>query len=362
MVYQTPGDIKRTIAALGPWTLVLTFDVKGAYRTLFARVKDLHAYLVRITTKEFGTEYFGDLCHNFGTKDAEASWQQFMHLLMWLLRFSDDNDLLRIALHYVDNGFIFIPPEMLGKDPRVTAPRAKQQLITFLTKMGIPYHEDEVTFFFKGVGLVWDTGALPSMALRPGKHALGVGLLGHLLDSQTTLTDDLCEQTFSLFSWAATYLTMLSPYLAEARRLHKSSFSAQKTLLFLEAIALLRQALVEIGPDTPLLISPACDATNPPNQVWRSDASTGIGGGAINVTTKQFLHVSHRWPTMSLQKPEGLNDSAVLTWKYARAQDLRLPGSRPTRSTNWKLTLTISCINGSEDMRPTLPLMPLSEI
>ena len=299
--YNSAADLKTLLTSF-PEALVLTFDIRAAYNTLTIAPEDLWAFVIHIKTLEHGDEYFTDLVQPFGTLDAEQSWQLFAAIFMWLLRFSREHALFRIAFHYVDNIHIIIPRDMLKPNRAMAQAQASSLLKHFLSDLNIPYHEWEEGTTFPSLGFVWNSSP-PSIALKEGKHALGLALLLHLQNPATILDADLLDKTLGLFSWASTYMTTLSPYVNEIRFLANSlkrshmhnhrNASANRTHAFIEGAALLHTALERLNPDNPipLLLSSSPLAT--PAQTWRCDAGTTNGAGGVNFSSN--LYFTHPW-------------------------------------------------------------------
>jgi hypothetical protein len=312
MLYLSASDVKMLMAAL-PGCAILTFDVKAAYNTLNLRPQDLWAYVLRIVTSQHGLEYFVQLVHPFGSQDAEACWQIFAHLLLWLLRTLDGFDLLRICLFYVDNFVFAIPAQMLGNDPTSVILEAKSQLLAFLKKFGVPFHEDEICFGKQAMellGFLWHASP-NSIQLKPGRRALCIQLLSFLGDATRPLTLKILEGALGMFSYYGTFLHLLNPYIADLRHSTKSvTYSRRKvkrSRALVEGAIVLRAVIVDMSDDTSFPITKCHHPGTPPDQLWQSDASTSKGTGGINVTSGHFF--MHRWSERQLQ--EGMREERL---------------------------------------------------
>jgi hypothetical protein len=106
MAHVSQRHFAELLAFFGPGTYVLQTDFPKAYKSCWLTLDSLFAHFSCITTKEHGTEFWGDLAQIFGSSGAPPAWELFILPFQHLIRRL--SKLLSFTVHYVDNTFTFL--------------------------------------------------------------------------------------------------------------------------------------------------------------------------------------------------------------------------------------------------------------
>jgi hypothetical protein len=313
MLYVTAQELIQYLLFAGPGAIIVAFDVRAAYNTLFVKRSDLNAYVQHIFTSEFGSEFFVSLTNTFGTTDAPTEWQCFANLLKWTIESEPSlAPFRRLVAHYVDNFWSFLAPRNLP--PGVKPIQLGANLFAHLDSLGVPYHETSVSTEFDAIG--WRFGSLPQpwVAFKAGKREQALVLLESFATA-TSLTTSELEHAAGFLSWLAQVFTMLKPHLTEVHRLKAIAEAATithrvaPTAAFLLSASQATQILHAFPADAKLTLHPGMLSSATPDLATRSDAS-GIpahGYGAVNITKRTLL--AKQWSQDQLERARA--DSAL---------------------------------------------------
>ena len=290
MLYSTVTDIQEMIANLGPGTVVISGDVKGAFRTLNIPLKSIFSHMTSVVTRKYGREYFVMITHTFGNLDAEAGWQLLANVIAWIATTDVSSGqhayLLKYLIYYVDNFWFFLPPHIIQSDPNAVE-HAKTAFDNFFQDLlGAPMHEQTWTTEFDAIGWAFSTQP-PGQKLKPGRHALAIMLLDYLLANQSSTIDaDLLDGTKSLFAWIGAGVPVLKVYIKALFDVNPDE--GQFTPEIWSSITFLRNLLANgiIQNDGFFPIQPWHKFGHPPDHHWRTDASCIDGAGVIHYTKR----------------------------------------------------------------------------
>ena len=304
------SDIVAATAHYGPNTVWIIFDIKRAYKTLRLRPSALWAYCFQLVDPVGKTKWFTDLTNVFGSTDAESGFQLFMSVFSWLLAFGPNNDCLRNFMYHVDNCYVAVPPKN-GKRDEQRVDRTLHQLYSFLRKAGFVVdgdpdeqkktkintaytHEHEVTTHFVSLGWVMDSGDSPRVSFKPARQALlDIVLSDWIRDGAFSKTE--ADKVLGVLSWAGNIFPLFRAYSAHVRFEIKSALKKNPFAQAIKASPTTQEALVslrqlintDIG--SSLQIAPRMAPGAPFTHMWRTDASTVIGYGLVDVTYNVLL-------------------------------------------------------------------------
>jgi hypothetical protein len=112
MTYYQVLHLIQMIILLGIGTIVILWDVKGAYRTLNAKESNWHLQVSWLLDKSGIRQFFVDLVNPFGRVESQRNWEAVAGAIEWIM-----HELGAVFVrHYVDNFHDFVRPGPLGPD------------------------------------------------------------------------------------------------------------------------------------------------------------------------------------------------------------------------------------------------------
>jgi hypothetical protein len=307
ILYMRQADVIQVYARHGKNVLWILADVKSAYKTLPLHPSVLWAFVFALVDPETREKkWFTDLTHVFGSQESEAMWQLFMAVVMHLVKFSEGHQLLRQAMHYVDNIHVPIPPLANGEPDYDSLDTAQKKLFSFLDSIRLKYHEvylgitpETLGWTFNGEECSDADEVFPVVNFLEERGQVVVIALSAWLQAGEATCSQL-DSMLGVFTWASGMWPVLGCFTSiirnsRSKALKKLKNSASSIALDERAcgairrlIALLNDALRH-GQAQP--ISPARDPSSRPTIICRTDGSTKHGIGGVNVTSKLFFAI-----------------------------------------------------------------------
>jgi hypothetical protein len=238
MLWTRANWILDMVAWGGKGTAIIAADIMSAYRNLPLHLKDMHLFVRKLTTKEFGTEFFLDMKAPFGWINSYWIWESLASVISFALRKRGVPFLVR----YVDNWYIIVPGLRGNSHLRDEAEITRQSNIFYqlMEELDMPVHEQQVS---KPEATVLGIIVNPSTAsakLKPERMVLIRALLTEWGDYSTVSVKKL-EQITGLFYYVAGLFTLGKPDLVHffklrtkgqktAERLKRSASEVSVTL------------------------------------------------------------------------------------------------------------------------------------
>ena len=123
-VYYQVKHLIMIILLLGMGTIVVLWDVQGAYRTLNAKKHNWHLQVSWLLNSRGVKQFFVDLVNPFGRIESQRNWEAVAGSIEWIL-----HELGAVfARHFVDNFHDFVAPVAGVPDWETAKKRAKMDL------------------------------------------------------------------------------------------------------------------------------------------------------------------------------------------------------------------------------------------
>jgi hypothetical protein len=310
--HATPTHIRDTLAWLfllyGAGIVAWSADIPSCFRLNYLHPKLLGLFVYMLQTLDFGKEWFVDLATPFGWTPSEWGWQCVLALLLWHLWKAGLWDVFA----YVDNFFYLTHPKVhVGQGGyQAVFDRIEREFV----RMGIPLHERMCGTLFNGLGWLWDTTPTdgpPCMVCPDDKYD---HLCRQLLvwSQATSLVFPEVESIIGFMEWIAVGFPLGKPHIAhlrselarhkavEGRRLTERGVSEQRQMVRLgpysiKAVKYWAEWFPQWDKRCPVFLGHG--PMGPPEVLWRVDASTEWGMGAMMwvIGTNQGYYITHKW-------------------------------------------------------------------
>jgi hypothetical protein len=295
MLWFSFAMICSIIASLGRNTIVIAADVKAAYTILPLKISELHLFVRKI-----GNLFFVNRCNPFGWRDAYWNFESIAGVSIWALYLAD----LSFVCNFVDNFFCFVPPTRAGGPDWISARRQRSLFFGTFRRLGLPMHEQQ--FDIEGItclGWILSPNILSSLILVARRQQIcGILKRWTVADTSISLTE-IRSVTGILFfvsngfflgrATIAALFKLKAATEAIAARTHRPPHKV-KAKLSHQAASAIRFWFIHFSRwdgSRPLAVIPGPGSTW--SQIWRGDASTEFGLGAVNDTTGSFF--SLKW-------------------------------------------------------------------
>jgi hypothetical protein len=289
------------IATLGPGCVVISLDVKSAYRQLPLRPENLHLFLKVIVTKKFGREIFVDLACPFGWVGSYYSWEVFAAILVWRLRMAGVPN----PYAYVDNFYCFVAGRPDGSVDLKAVAAAKAAFCGVFSKYDLPMHEYQCSLdspFVKILG--WEVSPLKQIfRCTTPRLALTKRILAEWAQKTHCSLREL-ESVTGLFYFVSNAFKLGRPAMGAFHsmkrkfagirpraRVSKSAVQLPMSVELKAAVSFWCRVFASWSGSCPL-IAPHGPRT-PWNAIWRCDGSSKWGAGAWSTSPRQFI--THKW-------------------------------------------------------------------
>jgi ribonuclease HI len=202
------------ILLLGVGTIVMLWDVKGAYRTLNAKPSDWHLQLSWLLDVNGVRKFFVDLVNPFGRIESQRNWEAVAGAIEWIMQDMGAH----FCRHYVDNFFAFCEPGPTGPDWETAKTKAKW-IFAMMKALGVPFHEVQVGTSFSTLGWCFDTLAM-TISVKEEKRTIAIRLLREWVGKELCSLREL-ERLVGFLRWLSLAFYELSPILGQLLRIKR---------------------------------------------------------------------------------------------------------------------------------------------
>ena len=225
-VYYQIKHLIMIILLLGVGTIVILWDVQGAYRTLNAKRHNWHLQVSWLLNSRGAKQYFIDLVNPFGRIESQRNWEAVAGSIEWIL-----HELGAVfCRHFVDNFHDFVRPEAGIPDWETAKKRAKW-IFALMRALGVPFHEVQIGSSFHTLGWSFDT-ILMTITVAEKKRDVARRLLRRWTGMAKYHLRELERLTGFLY-WISLAFYELSPFLGRLleikRGLHAKMRRSGKT-------------------------------------------------------------------------------------------------------------------------------------
>ena len=252
-IYFQIRHLIMIILLLGVGTIVILWDVQGAYRTLNAKQGDWHLQVSWLIDPDGVKQFFVDFVNPFGRIDAQRNWEAFAGAIEWIM-----HDLKAVFVrHYVDNFFDFVRPRLDGRPDWYFAEQRAKWIFGLMKVMGVPFHEVQIGTSFQALGWMWDT-VLMIVVVKEEKRSIARRLLSDWVQKESCTLREV-ERLIGFLYWLCMAFIELLPFLGrllevkrrgyvklgEGQSRNRSSISLRLSVRTQSDIRLCRRLLLE---------------------------------------------------------------------------------------------------------------------
>ena len=304
-----PSHIRDTLAWLflsfGPGIRAWTADIPSCFRLNHLHPSLLSLFVYFVSTAEHGPEWFVDLATPFGWSPAEWGWQCVLALILWAFRCRG----LAGMFAFVDNFFYLFHPAAGGAEANPVALYAR--ISEVFDDLDIPLHEEMIGTSFKGMGWMWDlspSDGPPLMVCAQDKYDHLCRQL-RVWSAAAELPFEQVESIIGFLVWIAAGFPVGRPHVGYLRGNlinHRTAYKPSRDEKECDQLVLLgresREALSFWHRFFPLWDKKCAVFLDfgpmaGPEVVWRYDASTDWGCGALmwKIGAPVAYYVAHKW-------------------------------------------------------------------